>query len=459
MLYMLCFSATQLITWNIEREREREMEQGRRSRVKLESILSVVSGKPTEPGKIHKLSLLDRAMRPHTIHIVFYYGSNPFLDGPMPSDLGNLRVTLSELLDEYPYVTGRLTQEPDGDWQIKFNDAGVRMLQATVDATIDEWLRSADAAEERDLTAWEEMPHDPTFWSPFRLQINKFKCGGLALGLSCTHMHTDLTSATMLFKAWSEVHRRQPPTHPPIFELPPPLTPTPPIPTPSPHPTAPTKLATATFKFSAAAVDKCLSQAPPGATPFDVLAALFWCRAAQWQPHASKRSLSICVDFRDQGQHPPVPYAYFGNALRFSTLTVDADDLLSGGLGQVAGHVHRHVAGMRKEEFSSVVDENGSGGMYGGAALTCVNAEHMVEAESGRGIMYDAEFKKGERPVHVSYCVGNVAGEGLIMVMPAEEGGRGRTVTATLPEEQVAELCKDQVILDLGPNMILCGRR
>ncbi|KAL1558836.1 protein ECERIFERUM 26-like [Salvia divinorum] len=439
------------------------MEEAKCSRVKVESILSVVSGKPTEPGKIHKLSMLDRAMGSHTIHIVFYYASNPFLDGPMPSDLGNLRITLSELLDEYPYVTGRLTREPDGDWLIKFNDAGVRMLQATVDATFDEWLGSAHGVEERDLTAWEEMPNDPSFWSPFRVQINKFKCGGLALGLSCTHMHTDLTSATMLFKAWSEVHRRQPPTHPPIFDLPPQLTPTPTpsTPTPSSHPTLPTKMATATFKFPPTAVDKCLSQAPADATPFDVLAALFWGRIATQSPQAPKRSLSICVDSRDPGQHPAaVPYAYFGNALRFSILTVDADDLLSGGLGQVAGHIHQHVAGMKEEEFSSAVGEiNGSGGMYGGAALTCFNAEHMVEAESGRGLMYEAEFKKGERPVHVSYSVGNVAGEGLIMVMPAAEGGRGRTVTATLPEEQVSELCKDQVILDLEPTMILCGRR
>ncbi|KAG6415593.1 hypothetical protein SASPL_123006 [Salvia splendens] len=430
------------------------MEEAKCSRVKVESILSVVSGKPTEPGKVHKLSMLDRAMGSHTIHIVFYYASNPFLDGPMPSDLGNLRITLSELLDEYPYVTGRLTCEPDnGEWLIKFNDAGVRMLQATVDATIDEWLGSADGVEERDLTAWEEMPNDPSFWSPFRVQINKFKCGGLALGLSCTHMHTDLTSATMLFKAWSEVHRRQPPTHPPIFDLPPPPTPTPPPPTPSPLPTTPTKMATATLKFSPAAVDKCLSQAPADATPFDALAALFWRRVAAQAP--TKRSLSICVDSRDPSQHAPaVPYAYFGNALKFSTLT---DDLLSGGLGQVAGHIHRHVAGMKKEEFSSEI--NATGGMYGGAALTCFNAEHMAEAESGRGIMYDAEFKKGERPVHVSYSVGNVGREGLIMVMPAAEGGRGRTVTATLPEEQVAELCRDQVILDFEPTMILCGRR
>ncbi|KAH6783238.1 hypothetical protein C2S52_008197 [Perilla frutescens var. hirtella] len=448
------------------------MEQGKCSRMQMESILSVVSGKPTEPGKIHELSLLDRAMARHTIHLVFYYRSNPFVDGPMPSDLGNLRVNLSELLDEYPLVTGRLTRGPDGEWQIKFNDAGVRMLQTSVDATLDEWLRSADAEEERDLTVWEEMPSDPSFWSPFRVQINKFKCGGIALGLSCTHMHTDITSATMLIKSCADVHRHQPPTTTPIFHLPP--TPTTaaaakPHSTTSPPPPPPpsTKMATATMKFSATVIDKCLSQAQshcPAATPFDVLAALFWSRtaAAAADNNMHKRSLSICIDSRNQGQNP-IPYAYFGNALHFSTLTVNADELLSGGLGHVSDYVHRHVSGMRKEDYFSasalsLLEENGDGGddepsrIYG-ARLTCINMEHMEE------LMYEAEFKKGERPVHVSCRVGNVEGEGVIMVMPSAEGGRGRTVTATLPEEQLAKLCKDKGILDLEPTMILCGRR
>lgn len=148
------------------------MEQENLSRVKVHSLLSVVSSKPTEPGKIRQLSGLDQAMGLHTIHIVLYYGTNPFIDGPMSSDLDNLRVSLSYLLDEYPVVTGRLTRGPDGGWQVKCNDAGVRTLQASVSTTLDEWLRSADACEERDLTVWEEMPQDPSFWSPFRIQVN-----------------------------------------------------------------------------------------------------------------------------------------------------------------------------------------------------------------------------------------------------------------------------------------------
>ncbi|XP_012845652.1 PREDICTED: protein ECERIFERUM 1-like [Erythranthe guttata] len=457
-------------------------EEGKRSRVKVESILSVVSSNPTRPGKVHKLSLLDQSMGPHTIHIVFYYGSNPFSDGPMSSDLENFRVSLSDVLDEYPVVTGRLTRGPDGGgWQVKCNDAGVRVLQARVDATVDEWLRSADVDEERDLTVWEDMPLDPSFWSPFRIQVNNFKCGGLAIGLSCTHMHADITSATLLIKSWADYHSTQTLTYPPIFTLPththPQNTTTPPPHSPTTNTTPPpTKMATVTMKFSGPAVEKCLSGARsqcPDATPFDVLVALLWSKIAHWQePHTAddnKRSISICTDSRgNRGQKTKIPLGYFGNALSFSVLTVEADELSSGKLGQVCEYVHRHVV---DRAGPGLVDGDGEDPVrVYGPQITCVSTEHLVDAEkNGEAIMYSAVFDnnnnnnknniKGEKPLHVSYSYGNVVGEGLIVVVPTAEVGPGRAVTVTLPEEQIDMLCKDQEILDLEGVMVISGGR
>ncbi|KAG8363776.1 hypothetical protein BUALT_Bualt19G0057500 [Buddleja alternifolia] len=432
------------------------------SRVKVHSILSVVSSNPIQPGKVHKLSLLDQSMGLHTLHIVFYYNSNPFNDGPMPSDIDNLRASLSHLLDKYPIATGRLTRGgPEGHWQVKCNDAGVRMLEASVSATLDEWLRSADVLEERGLTAWEDMPHDPSFWSPFRIQINNFKCGGLAIGLSCTHMHADITSATLLMKSWTQVHCNLPLTHSPIFHLPQPPTPSLKNSTPS---FSPSKMGTATMKFSHSVIHKRLSLVQnhcPNATPFDVLVALLWSRIALWQePEPDKnhnRSLSICVDSRNHGR-PPIPYSYFGNALHFSVLSMDGDKLIRGGLGQVCEYVHQHIEGLKRDDFCLEVEGEGPFRVYG-PRLTFINTEHMVDVENGEGVMYDAVFDKGEKPVHVSYHVGNVVGEGLIMVLPSSEGGLGRTVTVTLPEEQIANLCKDQAILDLEPIMLISGKK
>lgn len=144
----------------------------KKSLVNMHSKLTVVSSMPTEPGKAHKLTSLDHAMGHHTLHIIFYYRVNPFKEGPFNSDLDNLRVTLSDLLCLYPLATGRVTRrEEDGNWEVKCNDAGVRTLRASVGSTLDEWLSSVNGSEERDLTAWEDMPDDPSIWSPFRFQV------------------------------------------------------------------------------------------------------------------------------------------------------------------------------------------------------------------------------------------------------------------------------------------------
>ncbi|KAL7204856.1 hypothetical protein ACSBR2_017881 [Camellia fascicularis] len=449
-------------------------------RVNVHSKLTVVSSRPIGPGKTDPFTALDHAMGLHTLHVVFYYRTNPFFD----SDLTNLRVSLAELLCLYPRVTGRLARGKDGNWVVKCNDAGVRMLRAKVKTTLDEWLRSADECEERDLTVWEGMPDDPSIWSPFYIQMNDFEGGGLAIGLSCTHMHADPTSVTMLLKSWTELHRGHPISHPPIFHLPPlhlhdkssPNTNSKYYATKSKAEAPAVKMATITFRFSNSVIKQCLSKAHdkcPNATPFDVLAALFWTRIARLKspPHNNQtQTLSICIDFRTL-KPAPVPFGYFGNAFHFSQLSLDSEVVNNGGLGEVVGIVHHHAAGLKEEEFWSDIDwfENRKGetGKYAppfrmyGPELTCVSLEfeHM-NYTCQKPLMYEAMFEDDEKPVHVSYRVGNVEGEGLIVVMPSSssEEGLGRTVMVTLPEEQIDGLRADPAILDLKPTVLINGR-
>ncbi|GFY95073.1 hypothetical protein Acr_10g0004580 [Actinidia rufa] len=425
-----------------------------KSRVNVYSKLTVVSSRPIGPGKTHCLSGLDQSMGLHTLHTIFYYRVNPFPN----SDLTNHRVSLSEHLSSYPAVTGRLTLAEDGEWVVKCNDAGVRTLRAKVVTTIDEWLRSARGSEELDLTAWEDMPDDPSIWSPFRIQINDFEGGGLAIGLSCTHMHADLTSLLTLVKSWAELHRGEPISHPPVFhyqlssntntkstEFYAKKSKAEPLPQ--------VKMATATFRFSNLMIKQCLSQIHVtchGATPFDALAALFWMRILKLKPpaHNHTRKLSICIDFRRR-MNPPLPLGYFGNALHFSQLSLDALD------GDILGHVAA-TRGQSMPHFR----------MYG-PELTCVSLEHTIDVLGGengnngtcQSLMYEVMFKKDERPVHVSCHVGNVEGEGLITILPSSEGGLGRTVMVTLPEEEIDKLCEDEAILGLEPAMIMNGRK
>ncbi|RDY08043.1 Protein ECERIFERUM 2, partial [Mucuna pruriens] len=425
------------------------------SRVTLTSKLTVVSSKPVSSGKAHTLSALDRAMGSHTLHVIYYYKNEDKLFGES-FDLDPLRESLCEVLTMYPTVTGRLGRGVDGEWEVKCNDAGVRIIKASVDATLDQWLKYASGSEENLLIAWDHMPHDPTTWSPFRIQINSFEGGGVAIGVSCSHMVADLTFVASFVKSWTEVHRHLPISHPPLL-----------VPLPSHHAaTSSTKagsprnmtMAMATFKFSSSSMKEGISKVHatcPNATPFDFLAALFWTRIARLKPPKTNdqtHSLTFCTDFRSVLK-ASLPVGYFGNALHFSKLWQRVEDVESGQLGGIVSAVHRHLGGISEEEILSSMEGN----CVYGPELTCVCMEHLVVEEDNESLLYAAMFGNDEKPVHVSCRVGNVEAEGMIMVMPSWEGGFARTVTVMLPEEEVAELTKDEVIMELQPAMVLAG--
>ncbi|KAM7273329.1 hypothetical protein ACFE04_027993 [Oxalis oulophora] len=433
------------------------------SKVNVHSKLTVVSSNPVGPGKTHPLTSLDHAMGSHTLHLVFYYSRNPFQE----FDLDPLRASLCEVLSVFPPVTGRFAKDGSDNWEIKCNDAGLRVLRATVKGvSVDQWLRFGNPNDEKDLTVWDSMPqeNDVSTWAPFRCQITEFEGGGIAIGLSCTHMHADPTTLTLFFKAWTQVYRGQPIEHPPCHKHSS-LLPGTKLPKSANYcsakansPQTPSlKMSTATFKFSNSVIQNCLAEIRnncPNATPFDFLAALFWTRVMHLKSDRNN-SLSICLDFRRLLQDP-LPYCYFGNALHFSKLSIDEEELSFTKLASVVGFVHHHVSGIKEEEILSAIDwfesQKSESGKYGppfrmyGPELTCVSMEH------DQSFMYGAVFEDDVKPAHVSYRIGNLEGEGLIMVMPSSEGGFARTVTVTLPEEEIAKLCNDQAIMQLEPT-------
>ncbi|KAK1281716.1 hypothetical protein QJS10_CPB22g01021 [Acorus calamus] len=205
---------------------------------------------------------------------------------PLPVALGELtrklRESLSTVLTAYPAVTGRLQRDSEGHWMIKCNDAGVRMVEATVKGSVEEWLSHVDREEELRLVHWEDMFQNPCFWSTFYVQLTEFEGGGLAIGLSCAHLLADAACATMLAQC--------------------------------------------------------------AITPFEVLAGLFWVCVgrAQGKPTGPKEML-VCVDARDPlGLHR----GFFGNAMVFSPahcpgpMTVEA---ASKAVHEAAGRVRREA--------------------------------------------------------------------------------------------------------------------
>ncbi|CAN8265423.1 unnamed protein product [Cochlearia groenlandica] len=425
----------------------------RENRVEIKSMLTAISSKPAGSVRVHRFTSLDNVMSQHTVHVIFYYASSPFES----FDIDSVRVALSDLLCMYPPAIGRVNKNPEGILEVKCNDAGLRVLKAKVSGSVDQWLRSADGDEESNLTVWEDMPQDSSTWSPFRLQINEFEGGGVAIGLSCPHRQADPTTLTVLLKSWTEIQRRLCIAHPPSFTgLDRNVTDTDAVKLDVETITKPIsrpimrKTATATFRFSADAYTRCVKEYSLGThTPFDVFAALLWTRVALVKQRCDR--VCICVDYRRILPNP-LPYGFFGNALNFSSLEIT--DVADKEIGHVSRLIKEHVASINAEKIRSDINRVGScqDQMYGGD-FTIVSMEHMIV--EGEPLMYEAVFENGVKPVHVSYRIGNHGGEGMITVMPSPEKGFGRSVAVTLPEEEMFKLLSDQEIIRLDPKVIL----
>ncbi|XWS64681.1 hypothetical protein CRYUN_Cryun05aG0023800 [Craigia yunnanensis] len=281
-----------------------------RNRVNVHFKLTAVSSKPVEPGETHLLTPLDQAMGQHSLHLVFYYEKNSF--GSF--DLDPLRVSLSKTLLLYPSVMGRLIRGEPGNWEVKCNDADVGVLRAKT---------------------WTEDHHQEAITNP---PVYSSALHGRAVP------NTDSKSA----KYYVTMSIAQAPL---------------------------VKMASTTFKFSNLVIKQCLSEIHvncPDATPFDLLAAIFWMSVAHLKAskHEHTHSLSICIDFRRLLKEP-LPY------------------------------VHGHLVGIKEDKILSVVDwlesEKGEGGRHAppfrmyGPELTCVNMEHMINGD--RNLIYAAMFE------------------------------------------------------------------
>jgi hypothetical protein len=287
-----------------------------------------------------------------------------------------------------------------------------------------------------------------------RVQLTEFTDRSYALGLSCTHIHNDLTAAALFFHAWAAAHRRATGPYPPFLHAPAlaassPASPPPPLlaaKSGNTSPAAAAAMTSATFHFPASAVRDLLSSLEPSATPFAGLAALFWTRLAA----AGEGELTLALDFRKR-MYAPLPMGYYGSAVHLARAGAD----LAAGLPAAAAALDRRVAagGVPEDELWAAVEwlhaRQKRGGepfqMYG-PELTCVALDHVP--------VYGAEFVLGVPPARVACRVGGAAGEGLLIVMPAAEGGEARDVVVTLPAEATARLCRDEEVLRYGAKVV-----
>ncbi|XWS73073.1 hypothetical protein CRYUN_Cryun02cG0094300 [Craigia yunnanensis] len=425
----------------------------------------------TERGKFCSLSVLDRPMEQKQVKIVYYYPSRGDVE---PGEWFNkLRVSLASAITNFPIITGRLQQNQEGHWMVNCNDGGVRMIEAKVKGSVEDWLKSVDREKELKLVYWEEMFPKPYFWSTFYFQVTEFEKGGVAIGLSCTHLLADPICATMFFKAWADTTLSGIMSTPPFFhslplskanynknpnhesytdlinhykssiERPTPLI-------------TNNKYATITLSFADPLVRDCIAMAQAtGASgkscspAFEALAALFWvCLSKVKGTKGGLLNMSLCLDMRnvlglDQG--------FFGNCMVYNKVHLESvgENMLPEASKAIGAVVKRMNAEGIKDliEWLQCNGTNQTVPLMNGFDLICANLEGVNP--------YLATFKDRFEPLRVSYYVEPVIGPGQVLIFrsPPGEGPLSRVVMATLPEDEAAKLCEDDLIQRFSPTV------
>ncbi|GAB4839448.1 hypothetical protein Ancab_028970 [Ancistrocladus abbreviatus] len=434
---------------------------------------TVVSTKPIQLGRLYSLSVLDHLMEKHHLRVIHYFKL------PVNMTTGNLtrklRESFSEMLLCYPIVNGRLVRDDGGKWMIKCNDAGVRIVEAKARGSVESWLQNVDREKELQLVHWEDMLPKPYFWATFYLQLTEFEEGGLAVGLSCSHLLADPICLSMLIRAWADIALTGRLMSPPFFHPLPQRTPTNNSPNHKPNthlikayksitensnPEVGQKLATVTLSFTDRMVQACMKMAQVNDTqangldpsPFHALAGLFWASISRLKGERNRLiDMSICVDMRkvmglDKG--------FFGNCMVCNKVVGNGLDVDN--ISQAAMAVGE---AMKKLDYEGIMDliewlESSNDCspplLMDGDDLICINLESLDS--------YSAIFDKCLETLRVSYYNEPVSKQGKVLVLPSLPNSGGplsRVVMVTLLQDEAVKLCEDVLISHFSPTILM----
>lgn len=170
-------------------------------------IVSKDTIKPSSPTPNHlqhfKLSLLDQLAPPFYVPILLFYS---FSDDDFKTISHKLKASLSQVLTLYHPFCGTLR----GNSAVECNDEGILYTESRVSVELSNVVKNPHLHEINEL-----FPFDP--YNPARetlegrnmmaVQLNQFKCGGVALGVCFSHKIADASTAASFLSAWAATSR------------------------------------------------------------------------------------------------------------------------------------------------------------------------------------------------------------------------------------------------------------
>ncbi|XP_057767571.1 rosmarinate synthase-like [Salvia miltiorrhiza] len=285
-------------------------------------------------------------------------------------DVALLKAALGRVLvDFYPYA-GRLEKADNGRIQINCNAEGVLFVEAECDAAVDDLGDFGHRAVDLSLVPKVDYSLETSTIPLLILQLTRFKCGSISLGIANEHHISDGTSALHFINTWSDAARgltaaavppvldrrllsaRSPPQ--PRFpheEYQPPPRLTTPLPLPN------TDKSHATFKLTPDHLRALKQRCKSGYTTYEVVTGHVWrcvC-AARRLPSDQQTRLQIPLDARRR-LAPPLPPGFFGNVLLFTTSTALCGELVSNPVEFAVEKVHAALGRIDDEYLRSAID-------------------------------------------------------------------------------------------------------
>lgn len=170
------------------------------------------------------------------------------------------------------------------------------------------------------------------------------------------------------------------------------------------------------------------SQTDNNVSHFEVLSAIIWKSLSKTREDSGPRIVTLCTN-NPVVRENEMPT----NGMIFSTVEAD----FSASKGEIA-ELAKLIAEKRVPENGLIEEmlkgnEERSDFIVYGANLTFVDLE---------GANFYGLKLKGQKPVFVNYTINGVGDEGAVLILPGpeKEGGNGKIVTVTLPEDQIEKL-------------------
>ncbi|KAL3619598.1 hypothetical protein CASFOL_034510 [Castilleja foliolosa] len=424
------FNSSPLLTSNFQYLQQMESE----SLISEIKLSTVVPASITEEDKAHhQFTAMDLAMKLHYINTVHFFGG----DAAAGLSIQDLKAPMFPWLQLYYPICGRIRRHDGGRPFIKCNDSGVRIVEAKCSKTVEEWLAVIDSVDYHRQLVYHQplMEHELGFTPLVFLQITRFKCGGISLGMRWAHILGDAFSASECINTWSRImsnqnvpssHRINSPTT--IQQL-----------ATSPSSCRSLKLLdpplgdnwltpnnfqmqTHTFHISEKKLSNLLTKNKYKVTPFEVISAVIWKSIAKTR---GNKIIIVCK------KSDKLDYDLLGNTHQVIG-TVEAKEI------EVIRDVDfLEIAKMIGEDFvdeTNVIEkqvEEGSGNgdfVVYGSNLTFVDLEEVK--------LWGLEIN-GRGPIFANVSIGGVGDGGSVVVV---KNGGGITVNAILRDYELEHL-------------------